>query len=64
MMKGRKKIMQTIREVLRLNFEYVLGQRAIFRACTASPSTVGENIATGLQASIYFAHPITLGSEA
>ena len=40
--KGRKKSMRTVREVLRLHFEHNLSQRAIGRACSISPTTVGE----------------------
>jgi transposase len=40
--KGRKKSMRTVREILRLHFEHNLSQRAIARACTLSPTTVGD----------------------
>jgi len=40
--KGRKKSMRTVREILRLHFEHDLSQRAIARACAASPTTVGD----------------------
>jgi len=40
--KGRKKSMRTVREILRLHFEHNLSQRAIARACTVSPTTVGD----------------------
>ena len=40
--KGGKKSMRTIREILRLHFEHKLSQRAIARACSVSPTTVGE----------------------
>jgi len=43
-MKGRKKSMRTIREILRLHFEHSLSQRAIARACAVSPTTVGEHL--------------------
>lgn len=42
MKKGRKKSMRTVREILRLHFEHDLSQRAIARACAASPTTVGD----------------------
>lgn len=42
MKKGRKKSMRTVREILRLHFEHNLSQRAIARACSVSPTTVGE----------------------
>ena len=34
--------MRTVREILRLHFEHNLSKRAIARACSASPTTVGE----------------------
>jgi transposase len=34
--------MRTVREILRLNFEHGLSQRAIGRACAVSPTTVGD----------------------
>ena len=40
--KGRKKSMRTVREILRLHFEHNLSQRAIARACSVSPTTVGD----------------------
>jgi response regulator of citrate/malate metabolism len=40
--KGRKESMRTVREILRLNFEHQLSQRAIARACAVSPTTVGH----------------------
>jgi transposase len=40
--KGRKKSMRTVREILRLHFEHDLSQRAIARACSVSPTTVGD----------------------
>jgi hypothetical protein len=43
-MKGRKKSMRTIREILRLYFEHDLSRRAIARACAVSPTTVGEHL--------------------
>ena len=43
-MKGRKKSMRTIREMLRLHFEHDLSQRAIARACSVSPTTVGDHL--------------------
>lgn len=42
MKKGRKKSMRTVREILRLHFEHNLSQRAIARACSVSPTTVGD----------------------
>lgn len=42
MKKGRKKSMRTVREILRLHFEHNLSKRAIARACSVSPTTVGE----------------------
>lgn len=42
--KGRKKSMRTIREVLRLHFEHDLSRRSIARACSVSPTTVGDHI--------------------
>lgn len=43
-MKGRKKTMRTIREILRLHLEHGLSQRAIARACAVSPTTVGDHL--------------------
>jgi len=43
-MKGRKKSMRTIREILRLHLEHGLSQRAIARACSVSPTTVGDHL--------------------
>ena len=43
-MKGRKKSMRTVREMLRLHFEHDLSQRAIARACSVSPTTVGDHL--------------------
>lgn len=43
-MKGRKKSMRTIREILRLHLEHGLSQRAIARACAVSPTTVGDHV--------------------
>jgi transposase len=43
-MKGRKKSMRTIREILRLHLEHGLSQRAIARACAVSPTTVGDHL--------------------
>lgn len=43
-MKGRKKSMRTIREILRLHLEHSLSQRAIARACAVSPTTVGDHL--------------------
>lgn len=40
--KGRKKSMRTIREILRLHLEHNLSHRAIARACSVSPTTVGD----------------------
>jgi len=34
--------MRTVREILRLHFEHNLSQRAIARACSVSPTTVGD----------------------
>jgi len=34
--------MRTVREILRLHFEHDLSQRAIARACSVSPTTVGD----------------------
>lgn len=40
--KGRKKLMRPAREILRLHFEHHLSRRAIARACSVSPTTVGD----------------------
>jgi transposase len=47
--KGGKKSMRTIREILRLHFEHQLSQRAIARACSVSPTTVGEYLELALK---------------
>lgn len=44
MKKGRKKSMRTVREILRLHYEHGLSSRAIARACSVSPTTVGDHI--------------------
>jgi transposase len=47
--KGRKKSMRTVREILRLHFEHDLSGRAIARACSVSPTTVGDHIERACQ---------------
>ena len=51
-MKGRKKTMRTVREILRLHLEHGLSQRAIARACSVSPTTVGDHLARIRQAGL------------
>jgi transposase len=53
--KGGKKSMRTIREILRLHFEHHLSQRAIARACSVSPTTVGEYLELALKVGLGWA---------
>jgi transposase len=59
-MKGRKKTMRTVREILRLHFEHSLSQRAIARACAVSPTTVGDHLERARQAGLDWSTVVAL----